>query len=92
MRKELRLMVNEELRRNEEMIATLEHVSKSCVGAYGYLADITLWLSRKAQWKPLYEGVYECTCCGEKVHVAEDGDYMPKYKYCPYCGAVVRGV
>lgn len=45
-----------------------------------------------AKWKHLYEDTYRCTNCQEMTNVAEDKNYMPKYRYCPYCSAEIEGV
>ena len=56
-------------------------------------------LRSKGRWKPLHtEGCcnpyddllfeWECSVCGDRF--ADEEDYMP-YKFCPNCGADMRG-
>ena len=84
--------MNEEEKRNKEMRNDLKHVSDTCEGATGYVNPTLYWLNRNASWTRLYDNVYECSCCKSHVLVAEDKDYKPKYRYCPYCGVVMKGV
>jgi len=84
-------MPNKELEKNKEMVEALEHVSKSCVGSYGYLADVILWMSRSGMWLKLPGNAYRCSVCKDIVFGTDDYHNID-YKYCPYCGAIMRGV
>ena len=49
--------------------------------------------SRKGYWIYRREDKYSCSKCGTTTRVDESGiDEKPMYKFCPYCGADMRGV
>lgn len=44
--------------------------------------------NRQARWKCSAIGIWYCSLCNEEPYYAWD---IHKYKYCPFCGAIMDG-